>query len=124
VCPTLCGLAGAKLATLLTLVGGVPRGRDSSSSSLSEALGRDGGPQIRGQVHLLLVGDPGTGKSQLQKWVAHAAPRAVMTSGRGSSAAGLTAAAVRDGSGWSLEAGALVLADGGVCCIDEFDAIR
>eukprot|EP00887_Chlorella_sp_A99_P005567 scaffold1.g5567.t1 len=109
-CPQLCGLFHVKLASLLMLVGGVAR--------------QDGGAHIRGEVHQLLVGDPGTGKSQLQSYVAKLAPRSVITSGRASSTAGLTAAAVKDGPNWGLEAGALVMADGGVACIDEFDGIR
>jgi DNA helicase MCM9 len=86
--------------------------------------GGGSGEGSRGSVHLLLVGDPGTGKSQLQSYVAKLAPRAVMASGNSTSAAGLTAAAIREGGQWSLEAGALVLADGGVCLIDEFDGVR
>jgi DNA helicase MCM9 len=82
------------------------------------------GEGSRGSVHFLLVGDPGTGKSQLQSYVAKLAPRAVMASGNSTSAAGLTAAAIREGGQWSLEAGALVLADGGVCLIDEFDGVK
>jgi DNA replicative helicase MCM subunit Mcm2 (Cdc46/Mcm family) len=66
---------------------------------------------------------PLPGKSQFQNYIAKLAPCAVMTSGRGSSAVGLTAAAVQNSGGWTLEAGALVLADGGVCLIDEFDGI-
>lgn len=113
VCPQLCGLQTAKLAVLLALIGGVPRVEPKSGTS------------IRGESHLLIVGDPGMGKSQLLRYAAQIAPRAVMTTGTGSTAAGLTAAAVKadGGEGWSLEAGALVLADGGVCCIDEFDTI-
>lgn len=67
---------------------------------------------------------PHAGKSQFMKFASKLSPRAVMTTGRASSAAGLTAAAVQESSQWSLEAGALVLADGGLCCIDEFDGIR
>lgn len=63
------------------------------------------------------------GKSQFQRYAAKLASRSVVTSGRASTTAGLTAAAVHDGAGWTLEAGALVLADGGVCIIDEFDGI-
>ncbi|KAG2494234.1 hypothetical protein HYH03_007589 [Edaphochlamys debaryana] len=113
VCPNIAGLLPAKLAVMLILAGGVGR-RDP-----------DGGTALRGELHLLMVGDPGVGKSQLMKWACQACPgRAVLTTGRGSSAAGLTACAVREGDSWSLEAGALVLADGGLCCIDEFDGIR
>ncbi|GAB4814822.1 hypothetical protein N2152v2_001868 [Parachlorella kessleri] len=109
--PQLYGLFHVKLATLLMLIGGVPR-EDQD------------GARIRGEVHMLLVGDPGTGKSAFMKFAAKLSPRAVMTTGRTSSAAGLTAAAVQEGAQWTLEAGALVLADGGLCCIDEFDGIR
>jgi replicative DNA helicase Mcm len=80
--------------------------------------------KIRGDIHILLVGDPGTAKSQLLEYVSHLSPRGVYASGKSTSAAGLTAAAVRDEFGegrWVLEAGALVLADGGIACIDEID---
>ncbi len=86
------------------------------------------GSRTRGDVHILLVGDPGTGKSALLQYIKEIAPRSVYTSGKGSSSAGLTAAAVRDdfgeGQQWTLEAGALVLADQGIAAIDELDKMR
>lgn len=80
----------------------------------------------RGDINVLLLGDPGTAKSQVLKFAEQVAPIGVYTSGKGSSAAGLTASVIRDNSSrtFSIEGGAMVLADGGIVCIDEFDKMR
>lgn len=85
------------------------------------------GKRDRGDSHILLLGDPGCGKSSFLKAVDEIAPRSTFASGKGGTAAGMTAAAVRDDFGsseWGLEAGAMVLADGGIACIDEIDKME
>ena len=90
----------------------------------SRKLLRDG-VKLRGDINVLLLGDPSMAKSQFLKFVSQTAPVGVYTSGKGSSAAGLTASVVRDRKGeFYLEGGAMVLADGGIVCIDEFDKMR
>jgi replicative DNA helicase Mcm len=111
IAPSIYGYDHIKEAIMYLLFGGVPK-------TLADI-------SIRGEMNALLVGDPGTAKSQLLMYVARIAPRGLYTSGRGTTAAGLTAAVIREkGGGMSLEAGALVLADKGVACIDEMDKMR
>ncbi len=111
IAPTIFGMDTEKEALVLQLFGGL-------SKEMPD------GTHIRGDIHMLFVGDPGTAKSQILTYMSKIAPRSVYASGKASSAAGLTAAAVRDEFGegqWTLEAGALVLADMGIACVDEMD---
>jgi len=113
VCPAICGMDLVKEILILQLFGGVTR--------------RYKGTYLRGDIHILLIGDPGTAKSQLVRFIADIAPWSVFASGQSSTKAGLTATAVKDEFGegrWTLEAGALVLADGGLACVDELDKMR
>mmetsp|Transcript_98138 Transcript_98138/g.210492 ORF Transcript_98138/g.210492 Transcript_98138/m.210492 type:complete len:804 (+) Transcript_98138:88-2499(+) len=110
IAPEIFGHDDVKKALLLALVGSVTKTQKD-------------GMKIRGDIHTLFMGDPGVAKSQLLKQAVNIAPRSVYTTGKGSSGVGLTAAVVRDNQTGevSLEGGALVLADTGICCIDEFD---
>ncbi len=111
IAPAVFGNEIVKEAIILQLFGG-------------ERKAFEDGSYIRGDIHILLFGDPGVAKSQLLTYAANIAPKSVYTSGKGSSAAGLTAAAVKDDLSegrWTLEAGTLVLADGGLAAVDELD---
>ncbi len=111
IAPEIFGLRTEKEALMLQMFGGVPKELPSKS-------------RVRGDIHVLMIGDPGTAKSMLSKYISLLSPRAIYTSGKSSSAAGLTAAAVKDQfgeGGWTLEAGALVLADMGAAIVDELD---
>lgn len=110
--PHIYGHEIIKEAILLLIVGSVTKKLDDGSTR-------------RGDINIFLVGDPGTAKSEMLKYAAKIAPRGLYTSGRGTTAAGLTAAVIRDKSGiMMLEAGAVVLGDQGLVCIDEFDKIK
>lgn len=115
IAPSIYGYNEEKLSMVLQLFSGITKHLPDGS-------------RIRGDLHMLLIGDPGTGKSKLLSYVGNLAPRSVYTSGKGSSTAGLTAAAVQsdfgDGEQWTLEAGALVLADKGIAAIDELDKMK
>lgn len=111
--PSIYGHTDIKTAVALSLFGGV-------------AKNTKGNHHIRGDINVLLLGDPGTAKSQVLKYVEKTAHRAVFATGQGASAVGLTASVRRDPltSEWTLEGGALVLADKGTCLIDEFDKMN
>lgn len=110
IAPSIFGHDNCKMALAMSLFGGVPKNINDKH-------------RIRGDVNVLLLGDPGTAKSQLLKYAEHTAPRAVYSTGKGASAVGLTAGVHKDPitKEWTLEGGALVLADKGVALIDEFD---
>ncbi len=113
IAPSIYGHERVKEALVLQLMGGVKKIRAD-------------GTKTRGDMHMLLVGDPGAGKSQLLQFVSKVAPKARYLSGKGATAAGLTASVVKDDflKGWALEAGALVLANFGVECLDDLEKLH
>jgi replicative DNA helicase Mcm len=114
IAPTIYGNEDVKEAIALQLFGGISKEMPDGS-------------HLRGDIHVLLIGDPGIAKSQLLRYVVKLSPRAIYTSGQSSTSAGLTATAVKDEFGdgrWTLEAGALVLADMGVAAVDEMDKMQ
>ena len=114
IAPSIYGYEEIKEAMVLQLFAGVPKELPDDT-------------RVRGDIHVLLVGDPGVAKSQLLTYLVKLAPRGLYTGGKSSTSAGLTAAAVKDEFGegrWTLEAGALVLADKGIAAVDEIDKMR
>lgn len=113
IAPSIYGHEDIKRGIALALFGGEPKNPGEKH-------------KIRGDINVLLCGDPGTAKSQFLKYIEQLAPRCVFTTGQGASAVGLTAYVTRNPmtKEWTLEAGALVLADKGVCLIDEFDKMN
>ena len=114
IAPSIYGLEDVKEAILLQLFGGVPKLRDD-------------GTRIRGDIHILLAGDPSTAKSQLLRYVVTLSPKGIYTVGGGGTYVGLTASVTKSEFGegkWVLEAGAMVLADGGLIAVDELDKMK
>lgn len=102
-CPSIYGHEVVKAALLLTIFGG------------------NGNSHLRSNPHMLIVGDPGLGKSQMLKTCTDVVPRGIYVCGTSSTNTGLTVSVTKENSEYSLDSGALLLSDTGVCCIDEFD---